>query len=112
MEEQVEDMRIIFCSLPEDDAKQFARELVKNRLVACVQVFPSVTSVYWWEGKVCEEQESVLLCKTSQSCVSALTLFIKEHHPYDVPEIVSVPVQKREGNMDYFSWLTEVLQKG
>lgn len=101
-------MRIVMCSCPVDEASTLAGLIVEKRLAACVQVVPTISSVYWWEGKVCRDEESLLLCKTDASVVESLTALICEAHSYDVPEVISVAIEEQEGNQDYLRWLRDV----
>ena len=100
-------MRIVFCSCPRMDARSLAKKVIRERLAACVQIIPLIESVYWWKGKIVEDEEALLLFKTDASVVSALTDFLAAHHPYTVPEILSVPVAPEEGHQGYRTWLLE-----
>lgn len=98
-------MRVVLCSCSPVAARDLARKVVEARLAACVQVIPQIESHYWWEGKVCSDEESLLVLKTDASVVDQLTDFLKEHHSYDVPEVVSLTILPDEGNSEYLSWL-------
>jgi periplasmic divalent cation tolerance protein len=88
----------------EDDAKSLARRLVEQRLVACAQITP-IRSVFRWEGQVDEAEECLLLLKTADEVYGALEAYLLEHHPYDLPEIVKVPVSGGSGA--YLQWMTD-----
>lgn len=98
-------MRILFCTCPAESAGDLARELVKRRLVACVNRIRGVMSVYRWEGKVQEDSEDLLVLKTSQTRLAALMEELPRLHPYDVPEILAWTVS--EGHPEYLDWVTE-----
>ena len=83
------------------DALRLARALVERRLAACVQLDPGLTSVYRWEGTVCEEAEVRLVAKTVPERLEALQAFFAEHHPYDLPQFLVCPVQASEA---YAGW--------
>lgn len=100
-------MRVVFCSCPQTLAGELAKKLVEARLVACAQVLPTIESYYWWKGQVCHDHEALLLLKTDVSAVNALTEMIRKHHPYTVPEVVSLTIVPEEGNPDYLSWLQQ-----
>jgi periplasmic divalent cation tolerance protein len=85
-------------------ARTLVRGLVKDRLVACGTLLPRATSVYRWEGAVKEETEVVVLLKTDTSKWDALADAVQERHPYDVPELLALPVER--ANDAYLSWLT------
>ena len=98
------DYCLVLCSCPSaDTARQLADGLVADRHAACVSILPGLTSVYGWQGQVKSAEESLLLIKTRAANFSALELYIKERHPYEVPEIVAIPVLA--GNADYVAWL-------
>jgi periplasmic divalent cation tolerance protein len=94
-------MRLVVSTAPGDRALELARTLVAQRLAACVNVLPGARSVYVWEGNVCEDDESVLLLKTTDALAAALSARLKELHPYDVPEIVCLEIREGEGNPAY-----------
>lgn len=90
---------------PEADASAFARRLVEDRVAACVTVQALVHSVYRWQGAIVEEPEQLVLIKTTRRCVAALRERVRELHPYDVPELIVLPVI--DGNAAYLQWVTE-----
>lgn len=83
-------LRVVLTNCPPGRASQIARELIEARLAACVNRIDGVTSTYWWEGEVVEDQESTLLIKTTASAHAALVDRLRRVHPYDVPEIVTL----------------------
>jgi periplasmic divalent cation tolerance protein len=87
----------------EEAANQIARAVVERRVAACAQVLGPITSTYWWEGAIESSQEWLCLIKSTESRFAALEDAIREHHPYDVPEILSVPVSA--GSSAYLDWL-------
>jgi periplasmic divalent cation tolerance protein len=91
-----------------EEAKRIARALVSERLAACANVIPGVSSVYWWEGQVQEEQEAMLVIKTTAARVNALETRLVELHPYDVPELLSIPVTG--GYPPYLAWVSSEVE--
>ena len=83
---------------------KIANQLVKNRLVACVNV-SKISSVYSWQGKIENTSEYLAFFKTTQKNKAALKKEIKKTHPYDVPEIAEIDV--RSINKPYLNWLAE-----
>jgi len=84
---------VVMTSLPNSElAKELARVLVEQNLAACVQIMGNVQSIYRWEDKICEEQEILLSAKTTESKWFEISTFIKNLHPYDVPEILAESV--------------------
>lgn len=91
----------------EEDALSLARQLVDAHLGACVQIL-DIRSVFVWEGAVNDEKEQLLLIKTRSDLYEKVEAFIGEHHPYDVPEILQVPVTG--GFASYLGWVDEATQ--
>ena len=89
----------------EEEAVKLAQSLLERKLVACVNVVPSVRSLYWWNGKVEDDKEQLLLLKTRAELASTLTDAVVELHPYDVPELLCLPVVA--GSDSYLAWLAE-----
>lgn len=84
---------VVLTTVPNAEvAGAIARQLVEARLAACVSVLPAVRSFYWWEGKVSDDQEVLLIAKIREDQVDAYEARMREIHPYQVPEIVAVPV--------------------
>jgi len=98
------ELLLVMTSLPDEEAAQaMAKRLVDAHLAACVQIQAGVQSIYRWEGRVCEEQEVVLVAKTSANQWPAISAFIKQNHPYDVPEIIAHPIT--HSHADYARWV-------
>ena len=86
-----------------DDARTLVRALVDERLIACGTLLPGGRSIYRWDGEVKEESEVVVLLKTVVSKWEALTVAIRRLHPYQVPELLALPVER--GLEPYLAWL-------
>jgi periplasmic divalent cation tolerance protein len=84
-------------------AEQMARRLVDERLAACANVVVGVTSIFRWEGEVQREGEVLIILKTTERAVAALERRVVELHPYDVPELVALPVVA--GHAPYLDWV-------
>ena len=98
------ELLLVMTSLPDMEvAKALAKRLIDVNLAACVQLQPSVQSIYRWEGRICEEQEVVLVAKTTAAQWHAISSFIKQNHPYDVPEIIAQPIT--HSHADYARWV-------
>ena len=85
------------------EAKAIAHTLVADRLVACANILGPMTSVYRWEGAVTEDEEVAMILKTRRDMTVHVTERIKDLHSYDLPCVVSLPIQG--GNLDFLAWL-------
>lgn len=102
--ENANDLLVVVTSLPNlEAATALARALVEANLAACVQMSEGLYSVYRWEGKVCEEQEILLSAKTIAHRWDEICAFIKESHPYDLPEILAFSPKQYE--QQYGDWV-------
>ena len=84
-------------------AKKIARVVVEKRLVACAQIVGPITSTFWWDDHIDEEEEWLLIMKTRKDLYDMLEEAIKNTHSYEVPEIIAQPIVA--GNKDYFEWI-------
>lgn len=101
-----QDYVIVLTTLPADaDGAAFARELVEERLAACVNLSAPMESIYRWEGTIETESERQLVIKTSRDRVVALWDRVRELHPYDMPEFLVTPIV--DGNDAYLRWVAE-----
>jgi periplasmic divalent cation tolerance protein len=97
---------IVLTTFPADgDAEMVARKLVEERLVACVNILPVMNSVYRWEGKIDQSRERQVVMKTAQDQVDELKRRLEELHPFEVPELLVVPVS--DGGDRYLAWIRE-----
>lgn len=94
----------------EEEAARIARALVETRLAACVNIVPSIRSVYRWRDMIEDAAESLLIIKTNQSRFPALQAELARLHSYEVPEILAVPVAA--GAEAYLGWLASALESG
>lgn len=98
------DIIMVFCTTPSRAvAEQIAQTLVAKKLAACVNIVAGVESVYAWEGKIEQQQEFLLLVKTTAENYERLEATILSLHPYDTPEIIASPIQ--HGLTDYLTWV-------
>lgn len=86
----------------EEEAKKIAMELLKERLIACANIFP-IRSLYWWQEKIQDEKEYAIIAKSKKENFGKIKNFIKSVHSYEVPCIVAWEV--KEGNEEYLDWV-------
>ena len=95
---------IILCTCPDlATAERVAETVVGERLAACVNIAPGLTSIYRWEGQIQRDAELLLLIKTRQEVYPLLEARIRELHPYQIPEIIALPIQT--GSAAYLDWI-------
>ncbi len=98
-------MQVTTTTETREQAEQIARGIVERRLAACAQIIGPITSTYWWKGRIETSDEWVVLMKTRAALVPQLQDTIRRLHPYEVPEIVAVPIVA--GSETYLQWLAE-----
>ncbi|PIP40007.1 hypothetical protein CO110_04605 [Candidatus Desantisbacteria bacterium CG_4_9_14_3_um_filter_40_11] len=96
---------IVLITAPQAEAKELARILVGEKLAACANIIDTVSSIYWWEGKIQDDTEGLLILKTRNDMVDTLIARTKQIHSYAVPEIIALPIIR--GNQDYLNWIDE-----
>jgi periplasmic divalent cation tolerance protein len=100
---------VIFTTCPDEAAaSRIARNLVESGLAACVSRVGPVHSTYRWQGAIQDEPEVLLVIKAVSTRYSELEMRLKSLHPYDVPEIIALPVAS--GSADYLSWLRQAVR--
>ena len=105
------DIVIVLTSVADDDrAEQVARQLVEERLAACVNLYPTMTSFYRWKGQIERDAERQIAIKTTRDRVAALEVRVKELHAYELPEFLVIPVDA--GSQMYLSWVEEQTKAG
>lgn len=90
---------------PKDQAVTIARAIVAPKLAACVNIIPAVQSIYWWQGEIDEEEEALLVVKTTEAALPALTEALHAVHPYETFELISFTIDG--GNLPYLDWITD-----
>ena len=86
-----------------DEAVAIGKALVSSRLAACANIIDNMNSIYWWEGKVQNEKEVIILAKTKESLVAELIEKVKSIHSYECPCVISVPII--DGNPAFLDWI-------
>jgi periplasmic divalent cation tolerance protein len=89
-----------------DEAKKIGNALMEERLIACVNIIPQVESIFYWQEKVCNEKEALMIIKTRKSLINDIIKRVKSIHSYSVPEIIALPIIS--GSEDYLKWVGDV----
>jgi periplasmic divalent cation tolerance protein len=101
---------VVLCTCPDlATAKSLATGLVENRLAACVNILPEIRSIYRWQNEVQQDTETLLVVKTSREAYPKLESWLIDHHPYDVPEVLALPIDR--GAPNYLDWVFQETMK-
>ncbi len=90
-----------------DEAARLSRGLVEERLAFCVNAIPGIRSTYFWDGKLCEDEEVQLVAKSRADRFEKLAAWVKANHSYDVPEVIALPIAS--GSADYLKCIDDWL---
>ena len=101
------DYSVVFMTASShEEAENIAENLVSYKLAACVNILPNMKSFYWWENKLCKDDELMLIAKIKTSLFKDLEKAVKKMHSYDVPEIILLPIEN--GSNAYLQWMEKV----
>ncbi len=101
-----EEYIVVYVTTPnEKTAKKIAKEVLEKRLAACINIIPNIYSTYRWRGRIEEDQEALMIIKTRRGLFDILAKTIKEKHPYEVPEVIGIPII--EGYNAYLEWIRD-----
>lgn len=104
-----DEVLLVLTNLPDQDsAQRLAQAIIAEHAAACVNILAACTSVYRWQGRVESASEVPLLIKTSRPAYARLQELIRKHHPYELPEIIALPVSA--GLPAYLAWVTNETQ--
>ena len=93
-----------------EEGLKIAKTLLKERIIACANIIEKVSSLFWWKGKIDEEEEVLLIMKSHQRLFNKLSVRVKELHSYEVPEILAFPIV--EGSKSYLNWMKKCIELG
>ncbi len=97
---------VVFCTVPSEEAgRTIAEKIVGEQLAACVNITGEILSIYRWKGELCRDPERLCIIKTRADLFPRLESAIREAHPYEVPEIIALPVV--DGHEPYLRWIGE-----
>ena len=103
------DVVVVFVTTSSpQEARRIGRKLVEGRVAACVNIVPSVHSIFQWDGKISTERETLMVIKTQVRRFEGLSAVVRKHHSYQVPEIIALPVTR--GSCDYLKWIASATQ--
>ncbi|MFB6306163.1 MAG: divalent-cation tolerance protein CutA [Flavobacteriales bacterium] len=94
----------------EQEAEKVGSSLIKGKLAACVNIIPGMRSMFWWEGKVDSDNETILIAKTKASLIDQVTEHVKSVHSDDCPCVIALPIEN--GNPDFLKWIDEETKEG
>lgn len=98
---------VLITASDKNEAENIAKKLVKEKLVACVNIVEKIHSIYWWQGKIEESSETLLIAKSRVDKLNKIINLVKSIHSYDVPEVIAIPIIS--GYSKYLKWLNESL---
>ncbi|WP_419796885.1 MAG: divalent-cation tolerance protein CutA [Terasakiella sp.] len=98
----------VTCS-NEQEARSIGHKLLKERLVACINILPTIQSLYWWNDEIQDDSETAFFAKTTVENADAAIALIKDSHSYDCPCIVALPIEN--GNTDFLQWIKQQTTK-
>lgn len=101
---------VLMTAASMQEAEKIANFLVEERLAACAQIIAPIRSIYWWEDKVCRDDEIFFMAKTTRDVFPRLVEAVQRLHSYKVPQLVFVPIA--DGSANYLGWLRGMVDKG
>lgn len=105
MDEKSTHIVVLITTSSTSEAQAIGRALVEGRLAACVNIIPGVRSLFWWQGKVEEQDEALLLVKSRSELLPSVIEAVKRLHSYTVPEVIALSILA--GSPDYLAWIDE-----
>jgi periplasmic divalent cation tolerance protein len=96
---------IYMTTADREEARAIGRHLVQSKLAACVNIWDNMNSMYEWQGEFQDDQEAVMIAKTTEERVPSLIAAVRERHSYECPCIVALPLA--DGNPDFLQWIEE-----
>jgi len=100
---------VLITTSSQEEAARIGRTLVEEGLAACVNILPAVRSIFRWEGKIQDEEESLLFAKSQRNLLGRVIFRVRELHSYTVPEVIALPILG--GSDDYLRWVRESTER-
>ena len=105
-----ENVVIFITTDTEEKAQDVAKALLNNKLAACVNIVPKISSLFWWNDTLDSAQENLLIVKSKTSLLPQIVILVKDVHSYETPEIIALPIIG--GNPDYLKWIDKEVKQG
>ena len=99
---------VIMTASTKEETVKIVRTLLEERLIACANIMDPVSSFFWWQGKIAEEKEVLVIMKSHENLFKKLSNRVTELHSYDVPEILALPIV--DGSQAYLDWMNAALE--
>ncbi|MCK4885319.1 divalent-cation tolerance protein CutA [Candidatus Bathyarchaeota archaeon] len=99
---------VIITASNREEAVKIVRTLLEERLIACANIMDPVSSFFWWQGKIEEEKEVLVIMKSHETLFKKLSKRVMELHSYDTPEILALPIVN--GSQSYLEWMKACLE--
>ena len=100
---------IVIMTVPNrEEAVKIVRTLLEEKLIACANLMEPVSSFFWWQGKITDEKEVLVIMKSHETIFKKLSKRVTELHSYDVPEILALPIV--DGSQAYLDWMNAALE--
>ncbi|PVX24218.1 MAG: cytochrome C biogenesis protein CcdA [Candidatus Bathyarchaeum sp.] len=100
---------VLMTTSNKQEAKNIVKVLLEERLIACANIVESVSSFFWWKGKIEEEKEVLVFMKSQENLFDKLSKKVQELHGYDVPEILALPITR--GSQSYLDWMKKCFEQ-
>ena len=101
---------VLVTTSSRDEAEKIAHSLLKEKLIACANIFGPVSSLFWWESKIDAAEEYLIFMKSEERLFEEITKRVRQLHSYEVPEIIALPIIN--GSSSYLEWLKSSLKPG
>ena len=99
-----EKVLLVLSTFPDlETARRISRQVIEQKCAACANILPAIESIYWWQGKIENGAETLVLFKTARKAYERLQTTLRQLHPYELPEIIAVPIES--GLPDYLQWV-------
>jgi periplasmic divalent cation tolerance protein len=108
VEEEMKYIIVLMTASNQEEAKKIVNTLLEERLIACANIINSISSFFWWQGKIETEKEALVIMKSRESLLNKISQRIVDLHSYEVPEILAIPVVN--GLKSYLDWIRDCLE--